>query len=315
MTRARPLRLVDPDAEPDGGPNAVYLRDFARHLRALNRSPRTIRGYTDDVALLARHLAGRDLATTGRADVEEFLGDQLARHRPATAAVRYRSLRRFFNWMTGEELVATSPMAGVGEPAVPDVPVPVIPDDYLLRLLKSMDGKAFEDRRDTAIVRLLIDTPLRLAELAGLRIRGEDGRSDVDLDVDSVYVTGKGARPRANPFGPSTGQALTRYERARAAHPAAKLDAYWIGGRGAMTGSGIYQMVERRARAAGLPHVHPHQFRHTFAHQWRKAGGSEEDLMRLGGWRSREVMARYGESLAVERAADAHKRLAPGERV
>lgn len=43
-------------------------------------------------------------------------------------------------------------------------------------------------------------------------------------------------------------------------------DAYlWIGERGRLGASGIYQIIEKRCEAAGVARVHPHQFRHTFA--------------------------------------------------
>lgn len=46
----------------------------------------------------------------------------------------------------------------------------------------------------------------------------------------------------------------------------------------------------RRGEIAGLPELHPHQFRHTFAHQWLAQGGGETDLMRLAGWKSRAML-------------------------
>ena len=67
-------------------------------------------------------------------------------------------------------------------------------------------------------------------------------------------------------FTYDTSRALDRYSRERAKQPTARILALWLGVRGApMTASGIYQMIERRGRQAGVE-VNPHKFRHTFSH-------------------------------------------------
>jgi hypothetical protein len=54
--------------------------------------------------------------------------------------------------------------------------------------------------------------------------------------------------------------------------------------------------------------VHPHRFRHTFAHLWLTHEGAERDLMRITGRRDPSML---GASAAAERARAAHGRLSP----
>ena len=62
---------------------------------------------------------------------------------------------------------------------------------------------------------------------------------------------------------------------------------------------------------AGLGHIHPHQLRHSWADRWLAAGGTEGDLMRLGGWDSSQTMRRYGAVRATDRALAAYYQINP----
>jgi site-specific recombinase XerD len=295
----------DTASSSDVSPN---LASFGRHLRAGNRSPLTIRSYTEAVrqfdAFLGRQGMPRAVAGIRREHVEAFIEDQLARLRPSSAANRYRSLQQFFRWLVDEGELRESPMAKMRPPTIPEEPPEVLHKDQTDALLKTTAGTGFDERRDRAIVRLLLDTGMRRAELAGLRIE------DVDREQEVVFVLGKGRRPRACPYDREAARELDRYiDRARAHHPHVDSPWLWLGKKGRLTENGIAQLLKRRGRQAGLDGLHPHLFRHTYAHEMLSQGMQEGDLMRLAGWKSRQMLSRYGASAADERARDAYRAL------
>ena len=93
-------------------------------------------------------------------------------------------------------------------------------------------------------------------------------------------------------------------------HPLAAIPDLWLGKRGQQFGrGGLSRALRRRAKRAGVQRFRPHRLRHTAAHRWLAAGGSESGLMAIAGWTRTDMLVRYTRAGASARAAAEARRL------
>ena len=282
------------------------LSSFELSLRARNRSPRTFASYKLAALQLSEHVDHKPVNEITRRDVEGYLASMHGVRASATVRQRYASLKQVFKWLEREDEIETNPITGIEPPTVDEKPVPIIPIEELRGLLAACkkDPDKFAATRDEALIRLFMDTGLRLGEMTAINV------DDVDLRLQTVVVFGKGRRFRTVAYDIKTAETIDRYARRRKQNPNAHTPALWLGKQGQLTDSGIVQVIRRRSRDAGIePPINPHRFRHTASHQWLAKGGNEGDLQRMMGWSSPQMIQRYGSAVAEQRSIDARKRI------
>jgi integrase/recombinase XerD len=279
----------------------------------------TITAYKEAARALHRWMTRQqiadDFAAIDTAALNRFFADYLDGHCQNGTNTIQRNLAHLFVWREA--------VYGYPHPYTTALnryaPHKTRPSTLDVQFIKDMldvtgGGKArtFADARDYAMIRSLLEG-VRRSEAVQQQLE--------DLSVDLIarpfvrVVPLKGARRagegRIVPLSPATARACAVYLRVRRDHRHADSPALWLGSRnrGPLTGSGLYQMLKRRAEEAGYdPDVYPQQFRHTYANDWLAGGGSEGDLMRLMGWTDRTMLDRYGADLQDQRAFEAKKR-------
>lgn len=287
------------------------LESWILNLRAERKSSQTVKSYGDGVRAFFRYSAREDVEPAlDRPTVNGFTAALLDGGAAAsTARSRQLAVRRFSAWLAAEGEIEVDQLVSLKPPKLDTKVVPELDEQQLRALIKACKGNDFRDRRDEAIVRLMIETGARAGEVVNMMM------DDIDLRNGTAVVRrGKGGKGRTIPVGPQTGRAIDRYLRARRTHRLAALPGLWVGerSRGFSYGA-LHKTLAYRSEVAKIEHFHPHVLRHTAAGRWLAAGGSEGGLMSMAGWSRRDMIDRYTRATSERRAADEARRLNLGD--
>ena len=265
---------------------ADLIPSWHRAMRSARLSPRTITTYTAGVSssLAWCEKTGTPAELT-KSNAQGWLADLLDGATAKTGDTWLGGLKRYSAWLADEGEISVDPLLRMPAPKLDQQVVTPLTEDDLSALLATCKGKTLRDRRDEAILRLMMETGLRANEVVDLK------SNDVDLDRGLVVVhRGKGGKGRIAPFGPKTAAALDRYMRMRRDDDNPQLFV------GATRKTFTYWGWPRRCakgETGWRGRFDLHRMRHTAATRWLAAGGSEGGLMAVAGWSSRQMLDRY----------------------
>jgi integrase/recombinase XerD len=246
--------------------------DFLSYLE-LERglSQNTLSAYRTDLHQFGEFLAARaiDALTIRPVEISDFLADLATGNGrpPCSASTIHRKsacLRSFYKHLRRDELIADDPTAALSTPRRARKLPHVLNYAEVQKLLAAPRGDEPTTLRDRALLEVMYACGLRASETIGLDV------ADVDLGEGFLRARGKGSKERLVPLGRQAIAAISGY--LRGGRPKlvgerheARLFLNFRGG--PLTRQGLYKIVRRHARAAGLsgPGLGPHTLRHSFA--------------------------------------------------
>jgi site-specific recombinase XerD len=253
----------------------------------------------------ARAFIASQQSRTSRYDDHPVIGKMEGKLSTYTIHGYVRALKAFSAWLYDESFTATNVLAKLKRPELKEQVVEILSDEEIQRLLDAANPNCFLGSRLYTMVLLFLDTGIRATELLTLRVE------DTDLAHDKIKVTGKGDKERIVPIGPTTKKALLRY--LSGWRPQSDEPYVFLGVTGEpLTYNGLSHIISRLGQRAGIPRLHCHLFRHSFATKYLINGGDLVSLKMMLGHTDVSVTQVYV-NLAAQHVQVQHHNFSPIE--
>src|SRR3989344_1340280 len=265
-------------------PFSSAREQFINYLKSQKKATATVVAYGKDLDQLGTFLTDRKItqATTVRTeDIEAFKADLATKsYTPKSVSRKLNSIKTFFRYLRLNGILAYDPAEGVAHPRYENKPP---------RILSKMEYRGLRDacRSDTriyAIVELMLQTGIRIGELANLT-------TDDIKDEEITVAQFESHLARTIPLNHAAREALTQYLSIR--HKTKDKTLFVTKTGRPLLVRNIRTAIERYFKLAGIDGAKVNDLRHTFVAHHLMAGVSPETVSKLAGHKRLSTTERY----------------------
>lgn len=264
---------------------------FIKHLEDMGRSPSTILAYRADLEQLLEYLQSKNKVTPDQVtqpDIEGFR-DTLSNQKYTAKSVsrKLNAVKTFFRWAISEKRLATNPAEDVAHPKIePAVPKFLSPLEY-----RALRDVVRDDVRIAAIVELILQTGMRISEVANLKVQY--------LKDDKIIIEPYATQPqRTIPLNKPAKEALEQYMKERPENSSPFVFVSKNGKRLAVRN--IRAAIDRFLQRAEIPQYSVNDLRTTFIIENLKSGVDLVMLSQVVGHKRLSTTERYLELAEVK---------------
>ncbi len=276
------------------------IATFKSHLASQGRASATILAYSKDIEQLANFVAKsnkNNLSEVTKEDIDAFK-DSLSATNYTTKSIsrKINSIKSFFSYVIANGAISENPATNVTHPKY-DIKPPRILNKIEYRALRDA---CREDPRMAAIVELLLQTGMRISELANLKI------ADLDFTGNQITIRAYESHPeRVIPLNQPVKESLTRYMETR---PKSGNTFVFITKTGnAFLIRNIRSNLDRYFHLAGIENAKVNDLRHTFIAQQLTSGSPLVYISKLVGHKRLSTTEKYLEFISEKPAKDKPK--------
>lgn len=262
-----------------------WLEKFEEELKQTGKSQNTIISYCTDIKeflkwfsdTYAKEFDGRILEQDAR-EYRNYLLN-IAKQKPSSINRKMAALKKFNMFLINTGTGIETDIQGISLADIHDREVKTIGRNELNRLKRAVYASG--NKRDIALIELLIGTGIRVSELVSLTVQ------DIHLTERNgsqnysyiVIRNGKGSKYREIPLNSQAKKALEEY---LAIRPSSS-DRIFIGQRGPLRRESVDKIIKKYCCIAGIEEISAHVLRHTFCTRLVQEGTPIPVVSKLAG--------------------------------
>ncbi|MAR95800.1 MAG: recombinase XerC [Gammaproteobacteria bacterium] len=264
--------------------SSFILNDITEYLifvsEVKNLSKNTTDAYKRDLNKLAKFIKSLNISNYSEINDEvcsAWIGNLYSlNNNPRSIQRHLSSAKGFFRFLKKNNLVGSSPFELISAPKSPNNLPEVLSPENVEQLLNFKPSNLIEIR-DLAIVELMYSSGLRVSETVNINI------SDFEEDMSFLRILGKGSKTRIVPLGKFAINAIKNWlEERKKIHMGS--DALFLNSKGTRLSVRSVQLrLKKMAIKQGLPPIHPHMLRHSFATHMLESSGDLRTIQELLG--------------------------------
>ncbi len=242
------------------------IQNYTQCLKSEGKSPKTISWYEEMLSIFIRYLESVGifpvLVNFNLVNVRDFVVYEQNRElSPYTVQARVRALKAFSSWLFSEQYTEENILANLKMPKAPVRMVEPLTPDEISTLITAQNSLTAIGSRNVAILITFLGTGIRESELSNLHFE------DAHIEQGYLKVMGKGAKERVVPIGGLGQKVLWRYVFHFRPEPINDTNNYLfltLDGK-KLEPNAIKLLLKRWGKKAGVPRLHAHLCRHTYA--------------------------------------------------
>ena len=265
------------------------IDDFLIEQQVRGNSPKTQKHYFRCLGLFERFQSPKnpDISAVSVSDCKAYYIHLSNRNVSSVTVQTYiRALRAFLSWCYLEGYISENIPKMFRLPKAQKKKIDILTDSEVEQLFRCLSGRDFISIRNYCIVALMIDSGLRLNEVVTIR------RDKIHIAEGYAIVNGKGNKERFVPLGLNSKRALLRYC-AIVPNKEKETPLFVKDTLIPIKESTVKQLFRKLKSRSGIPRLHPHLLRHTFATRYIERGGDIYSLQSILGHTSLEMVKKY----------------------